>query len=342
MLSRVADSIYWMNRYIERADNYARFIDANLNLTLDLPPGMQEQWGPLISTTGDNDLFHKLYGEAAGGETASGAADGVSAPTASTASAPAARDDVIRFLLADERNLSSIGSCLSRARENARSIREMISLEIWEHLNDFHMQVRDAIRRDMGDVLRDPLPLCTLIRQQTQLYHGLYDTTLSHSEGWHFGMLGRQLERADQTTRLLDVKYFILLPRVEDVGRSFDLLQWSSVLKSASAYEMYNREFDRVDPRSIIRFLVLDRYFPRAIRFCLKLAETSLREITGSEMSSFTNRSEKLLGRLRSQLDYTEVEDIFHQGLHEYLDVMQLRLNEIGQGLGEFYFRIEE
>ena len=317
MLSRVADSIYWMNRYLERAENYARFIDANLNLTLDLPPGMAEQWEPLILVTGDHELFNSLYDVAD-------------------------RESVLRFLIEDRENPSSIRSCLHRARENARSIREMLSLEIFEHINEFYLRSREAMQPDkLGEILRDPLPFCTFVKEMSHLYYGLFETTLSHGEGWHFGMLGRQLERADQTTRLLDVKYFILLPRVEDVGRSFDLLQWSSVLKSASAFEMYNREYDRIDPRLIIRFLLFDRDFPRSILFCVVRTARSLQKITGSDGRSFENSPEKSLGRLRSDLEYTEVKEVYDIGLHEYLDRLQMRLNEIGVGLYNAYFRFE-
>ena len=319
MLSRVADSIYWMNRYIERAENYARFIDANLNLTLDLPPGMAEQWSPLISTTGDNDLFNELFDRAD-------------------------KDSVLRFLISDTRNPSSIRSCLHLARENARSIREILSMELWEHLNEFFLQTRDAtapgVRLD--ETLRDPLPLCRMTRDMSHLYYGLFETTLSHGEGWNFGILGRQLERADQTSRLLDVKYFILLPRLEDVGQSFDLLQWSSLLKSASAYEMYNRTFDRIDPRFISRFLLFDREFPRSILFCIVEAARALRRITGSEDRSFSNPAEKSIGRLRSELEYTEIAEVYDVGMHEYLDRLQIRMNEIGQGLFHTYFKFEQ
>lgn len=316
MLSRVADSIYWMNRYLERAENYARFIDANLNLTLDLPPGMAEQWAPLIQVTGDESLFREHFDEPS-------------------------REAVLRFLMDERENPSSIRSCIFRARENARSIREMLSLEIWEQLNEFYLKSREAMDTPatLAATLEDPLPFCRLVQEKCHLFYGLFETTLSHGEGWHFGALGRQLERADQTTRLLDVKYYILLPTVEDVGRSFDLLQWSSVLKSASAFEMYTRVYDRIEPRKIVRFLLFDRQFPRSIAFCAARAGGSLGQITGSRDRSFANTVEKNLGRLRSELEYTEISEVFDIGLHEYLDRLQLRLNEIGLGLQASYFR---
>ncbi len=315
MLSRVADSIYWLNRYIERADNYARFLDVNVNLTLDLPPDMPEQWQPLVFAAGDRDLFDRTYGEYT-------------------------KTNVLRFLIEDKRNPSSIYSCLFKARENARTIRDWLSLDIWEHVNDFFMEVREKVT-DIEGLTRDPLPFTDAVHRGCLFFYGLADTTVSHSEGWHFGTLGRMIERADKTSRLLDVKYFILLPRVTDIGGSFDLLQWSSVLKSASAFEMYNRSFDSIGPMQIAQFLLLDEEFPRSVRFCLSRAEESLRRISGADGRSFSNSAEKVIGQFRSQLDYTDINEIFNQGLHQYLDSLQLKLNEIDDALYETYFRLE-
>ena len=170
MLSRVADSIYWMNRYMERADSYARFIDVNLNLTLDLPPGMAEQWSPLVYTTGDNRLFSEISSEAS-------------------------REQVLRFLIQEERNPSSIRSCLLRARENARSVREHLSLELWEHINSCYIAVRDSTA-DIEAILREPVEFCQRIKRNHQLFLGLFDLTLSRGEAWYFGDIGRQAERA--------------------------------------------------------------------------------------------------------------------------------------------------
>ena len=316
MLSRVADSIYWLNRYMERAENYARFIDANMNLTLDLPAGMPEQWQPLVFATGDRDLYLENYGDFD-------------------------KNSVLRFLIEDKRNPSSIYSCLHRARENARGIRDWLSLDTWEHINDHFMEIRSAMD-NIDPILRDPLPFTNTVRKACLFFFGLADTTVSHSEGWHFGHLGRLVERADKTSRLLDVKYFILLPKADDVGGSFDLLQWSSVLKSASAYEMFHRRFDRISPRHIAEFLILDNEFPRAVRFCMEHAEESLRKISGRSSRGFTNPAEKALGRFRSQLDYTDIKDIFNQGLHEFLDLLQSRMNEIDVALHETFFQLDD
>jgi uncharacterized alpha-E superfamily protein len=312
MLSRVADSIYWLNRYIERAENYARFIDVNLNLTLDLPPDLTEQWKPLVITTGDYQLFEERYGE----------------PT---------KENVIQFLTFDVGNPNSILSCLYKARENARTVREIISTEMWEQINEFYLKVRDAVSHRVW-TMEKLTDFFKEIKMYSYLFAGIMDATISHTEGWHFGRMGRFLERADKTTRILDVKYFILLPDVGSVDTSLDLLQWLAVLKSASAFEMYRKSYGRISPYHIAQFLILDREFPRAIRHSLIQAEQSLHSISGTEIWMFKNLAERKLGLLRSDLDYTDINDIFSSGLHEYLDNIQLKLNEVGEAIYETFF----
>ncbi|MFQ3615088.1 MAG: alpha-E domain-containing protein [Cyanobacteriota bacterium] len=313
MLSRVADSIYWLNRYIERAENVARFVDVNLNLLLDSPVGMAQQWEPLVLTTGDLTLFRENYG-------------------AATA------DNVIRFLTFDAKYPNSILSCLQMARENARSVRESISSEMWEQVNDFYFMVKDACQRpddlDLSDFFLQ-------VKMSSHLFAGVMDATMSHNEGWHFGRIGRMIERADKTARILDVKYFILLPSVKDVGTPLDELQWIALLKSASGYEMYRKRQHRITPQDVVNFLVLDREFPRSIQFCLLEAERSLHQITGSSRGVWRNPAERTLGKLRSELDYITVEDITQRGLHEFLDDLETALNDIGRKIRETFFALE-
>ncbi|MEL6319921.1 MAG: alpha-E domain-containing protein, partial [Cyanobacteria bacterium J06626_14] len=248
MLSRVADSIYWLNRYVERAENVARFVDVNFNLLLDAPQDSQ-QWHPLVVTTGDLTLFNKRYGEATA-------------------------DNVIHFLTFDKHYENSILSCLQQARENARSVREIISSEMWEQINEFYLMVKNE---SAGATPLVELPkFFADVKLASHLFAGIMDATMSHNEGWHFGQIGRLLERADKTTRILDVKYFILLPSVTDIGGSLDELQWISLLKSTSGYEMYRKCQHRISPSSVAQFLILDRTFPRSIQFCLLQAEQSL------------------------------------------------------------------
>jgi uncharacterized alpha-E superfamily protein len=315
MLSRVADSIYWMNRFIERAENVARFVDVNLHLTLDLPATEAEQWEPLINTTGDRTIFEEHFDAYTG-------------------------TNVIRFLTFDPDYPNSILGCLHRARENARSVREVISSEVWEQVNRFYLMVRNAAFNDTG-VVYAPHEFFTEVKMASHLFAGLADATMSHEEAWHWGQLGRLTERADKTSRILDVKYFILLPDPSYVGTPYDNIQWAALLRSASALEMYRKRWGRIDPARVVEFLILDRYFPRAIRFCVRRAEDSLRALTGSPEGTYRNRPEQLLGRLRAELDFASTDDVFGGGLHEFLDAFQAKLNHVGEAISETFFALE-
>ena len=314
MLSRVADSIYWLNRYIERAENVARFVDVNLNLMLDLPAGMPQQWQPLVSVSGDLELFNSYYNEAN-------------------------IENVIRFLSFDLNNPNSIISCLKLARENARSIREVISSEMWEEVNSFYLMIKEA----SGIKSLSALPkLFSQVKMASHRFAGVMDATMSHNEGWHFGQLGRLLERADKTTRILDVKYFLLLPSAEWVGTPLDRIQWISLLKSASAYEMYRKSEHHITPSSVAEFLILDRQFPRSIYFCLWQAQQCLHEITQTSPGTWCNGAERALGKLCSGLNYLTIEDIIQSGLHEFLNNMQDSINEVGNEIYSTFIALDD
>ena len=313
MLSRVADSIYWMSRYVERAENVARFIDVNLNLALDVGPEMERHWDPLIYTTGDHDDFQKRYPEGT-------------------------QQNVIQFLTFDTQNPNSILCCLRTARENARTVRDMISSPMWEELNKFFLLVKTA---SQPQVLGSPFDFFAQIKLSAYTLDGAVQSTLSHNEAWHFHRMGQLIERADKTSRILDVKYYLLLPQVSDVGTQLDTNQWSALLKSASALEMYRKAHGRMTPQQVAEFLLLDREFPRAVRFCVSRAEHSLLTITGGTRGNFDNRAEQYLGRLRSELDYTNIDEIFATGLHEFIDQFQGKMNEVGNAISDTFFAVE-
>ena len=313
MLSRVADSIFWMRRYIERAENVARFIDVTLNLTLGLGVDRYQQWEPLVYTTGDHELFREHFDEVN-------------------------QKNVIRFLTFDERNPNSILSCLKMARENARTSREMLSSQMWEELNKFYLFVRD--HRNDTTAVDSPFEFFGRIRQAGYLLEGVTYSTMSHGEAWNFGRLGALLERADKTSRILDVKYYLLLPEVSDVGTPIDISQWGMLLKSASALEMYRRRHGRLSPKQVAAFMLLDRDFPRAIRFCISRAEQSLLAITGGTAGNFQNKSEQYLGRLRAELDFLHIDDVMNVGLHEFIDDFQYKLNLAGDVISEMFFEV--
>ncbi len=313
MLSRVANSIYWMNRYVERSENYARFMGVTFNLILDMPPGGKQQWEPLLMVTGDDRLFYEHYDE----------------PTP---------ENVLRFISFDERNPNAVLSCLFRARENARSIREIISREMWEQLNQFYHRIREHSGKKKWN-MDNWQDFFNEVKMGSQLFFGIIDSTITRNEGWHFGRLGRYLERADKTSRFIDVKYFILLPGSDPVGSNLDQLQWSTVLKSVSAFNMYRQAYRSINPLEIVTFLVLDREFPRSIYYCLQQAELSLKKINGG--ASIGRPAAKLLGKLLADLEYSDVNDIFALGLHQFLDHFQFRLNKVGDAIFDAYFALK-
>ena len=313
MLSRVADSVYWLARQIERAENVARFLDVNHHLSLDTS-SLDAQWEPLIQTSGDLDLFRTHYGEVF------------------------TEENVIRFLAFDSVNPNSILSCVNRARENARGVREAISSEMWVQVNTFYHDVRNAGGWD--GIRESPHAFFNSVKLDSHLFTGVTDTTMSHGEAWHFMRVARNLERADKTTRLMDMKYFILLPQGVDVGSPLDDVQWMAVLKSASALEMYRKKHGPMDPARVVEFLLLDREFPRSVQSCVQTAEESLRSVTGSAPATFRNAAEQEMGRLCSELAYTSTADVLRVGLHEELDRLQARLNRVDDLVHETFFAL--
>jgi uncharacterized alpha-E superfamily protein len=314
MLSRVADSVYWMSRYVERAENVARFIDVNFQLMLDEAGGGDRQWQPLVNTSGDHEDFNKRY-------------------------RIASQEEVITFLTFDTANPNSILSCLRTARENARTVREIISSEMWLQINRFYLKVKSAA--ETANWLDSANELFTEVKEASHLFNGITDATMTHNEAWHFCRLARMLERADKTSRMLDVKYYILLRSAEDVGSAFDDIQWAAVLRSASAFEMYRKRHGRISPQGVVDFLILDREFPRAIQFCLTAARDSLHAISGTPLGTFRYAPEKLLGQLCSDLSFASLDEIISAGLHQYLDDLQTKVNAVGAGIHETFFAIK-
>lgn len=317
MLSRVADSIYWMTRYIERAENIARFIDVNLNLSLDVTSGFAGDWQPLVMTTGDHGVFEKRYGR------------------------DYSRENVIQFLALDREYGNSIISCVAAARENARSVREIISSGIWEQINRSYLLLKDAAKnREAG---KDPHRFFKGITAMSHMFTGLLHATMSRGEAFHFALLGQFLERADKTSRLLDVKYFMLLPKPENVNSPYDVIQWGAVLKSTSGLEIYRKQFHRIVPKQVCDFLIFDPNFPRSIHCCLTNAKSALDEITDTPTrGAVSNPAEKSLGRLCADLYYSDIDDVISVGMHEYLDDLQTKINRVGIDIRKAFFRIPD
>ena len=264
-----------------------------------------------MDTTGDAAEFAKRYGTAN-------------------------QSNVIQFLTFDQENVNSIRSCLRAARENARSVREIISSEMWEQLNKFYLMVNSAAADASSQT--DPQDLFASVKMARHLFTGVTDATMTHNEAWHFCRLGRMLERADKTSRILDVKYFLLLPTVADVGTTSDDIQWAAVLRSASAFEMYRKCHGRIVPDRIVEFLLVEKDFPRAINYCLVRARECVHAISGTPVGIWRYPVERLLGELCSELAYARIESIVTAGLHEYLDRLQNKMNQVGNGISETFF----
>ncbi|MBN7815536.1 alpha-E domain-containing protein [Algoriphagus pacificus] len=316
MLSRVANHIYWLGRYLERAENYARFIDVNFNLMQDLPLDLKEQWQPLIAATGDMKLYldtHQTF----------------------------SRDQVLFFLSFDEKNPNSMINTISNARENARIIRDSLSKETWEEVNELYYMIKHGAEKKMWKK-EDPRLFFEKIKNQILLIYGIADNTVARVEGWFFRQLGQFLERADQTSRILDVKYHILLPSPEEVGTPLDFLHWMALLKSVTGFNSYRRLYGNIDPAGVVEFLVLNKYFPRSIYYCIREAEKCLLNISGNSAGGYQNSAEKAMGELRSKLEYAEVSEIITIGLHQYLDSLQLKIIHISDLIDNNFFRIRD
>jgi uncharacterized alpha-E superfamily protein len=313
MLSRVADSLYWLGRYIERAENNARMLDVNLQLMLDASlvknRDNQQHWESIIYSLEDTKLFQKLY--------------------------PAINGQyVVEFVSFEKKNPNSIFSCLCSARENARTVREQISSEMFEQINRLFLDFRSGEAHLLFQ--SSTYQFFEWILRGCHLFQGVADATMAHDEGWDFIQLGKFIERADRTSRILDIKYHVLLPKGEQIGGNVDLVQWLAVLNSCSAGEPYRKHFQgQVAPWKVAEFLIKHQTFPRSIRFCVDSFDFSLHRITGVELGDFhySTEAERLSGKLLADLSYVTMADIFQIGLHQYLDAIQLRLNEIGNAV---------
>ncbi len=308
MLSRVANAIYWMSRYAERAENAARFVDVNLQLTLDRSVGLEPQWRPLIDVSGDLEAYEQRR-------------DNFD------------RDTVLEFLTLDADNPNSILSSVAVARENARTVRETITAEMWEQINSLYHLMRRSTPADLDHLFFQR------IKRSAMLFAAIADNSQSRGLAWSFGHLGRMIERADKTSRILDVKYYLLLPSAEDVGTNVDTIQWRALLHSTDALEMYRQQHGTIAPGRVAGFLMLDRAFPRSMAFCLDRAGRCLDDLATGDRRHATARLRRQHGRLQSELRYHTIDEIITGGLHEYIDSFQQRLNAIDDAVHDAFFR---
>jgi len=317
MLSRVADSCFWLSRYMERAESNARILDVNIQLVLDFEDqnstDSNRQWQPILATLEDHEIFHDVY-------------EDVSA------------DSVMEFVTFEKTNPNSILSSVTYARENARTVREQISSEMWEQLNRLYLFFQSTAAHE--SFRASPIGFYRALVDKLHSFQGITDATMTHGEGWQFLQAGKYIERADSTSRVLDFKYHVLLPSGERVGGNVDITQWMAVLRSCSAMEAYLKLLHgRVTSWEVAQFLILHDNFPRSIRFCVDALDRSLHSISGTDRGHFSNEAERLSGMLRSSLDFTTASSIFQFGLHQYLDQTQARIQEVSNALADTYCR---
>jgi uncharacterized alpha-E superfamily protein len=291
MLSRTADQLYWMARYVERAENIARTLDVSYRMSL--MPGEASEgssiWASAIQIGGNWDEYNARYG----------------------AVTP---HNVIRYLALDADNRSSIYTCMQGARENARALRGSITTDMWESLNATWIELREL---DQAKLARDGYQnFFDWVKERSHLFQGVIDGTLLRDESHHFIQLGGSIERADSTARLLDGKYHVLLPRVEDVGGVLDYYQWGAVLRSVSAFRSYHRIYRNViTPDRVAELLILRADMPRSLHACFNRITDTLDDLCGSR----SYESRRLSGEIHARLHFGRMSTIFESGLHEFL-----------------------
>ncbi len=317
MLSRVAENLYWMGRYVERAESIARLLDAAFYLELDAAGFAREEDG-----SGPVEGVLTILGCRADFEAEHADSD---------------RDVMLRYLTFERKNPRSIVTMIGRARENARGTQEAISAEVWSELNRIYLYLGGpkAQRRFASS----PSAFFSAIKKSCILWSGLVDGTLARDEVYHFLQAGRYLERADQIGRVVAAKsHYLHEPEAGKIA-PMRAVQWSSLLRSCSAYDAYLRTFqERVDPQGVVRYLVLDADFPRALRFCVARCRESLHEISGGDDDGYGSEAERLLGRLDGELRYIDVNEIFDRGLPRFLGGVQDTCARVGEEFHKAYF----
>ena len=303
MLARVVESLYWMARYLERAEDTARLINATTMMQMDMPLSARLGWEDLLKVVGLDEAFHALYDEAT-------------------------EKAVMSFLIQDERNPSSIFACVRHARENTRTFREVLPRESWEWVNELYLYTSTHVASALDR--RKRLEVLTEIIRRRQAVVGLLAGTMSRDEAFQFMQLGRNIERADMTSRVVDVGYAINLPHQD--SQYFDLV-WMSVLQGLSAHQMYLRHVDvHARGHKVLAFLLNDLQFPRSVRYCLHEIQFALGELPG-------NAPMRCLQGMLSLVDEADYRKLSVSGLHEFCDDLQGQLADLNEVVGQTFFR---
>ena len=309
MLGRTANGLYWMNRYIERADNMARLVDAGLRMALTRSDDAAEEWISVVTSAGAGEGFYARHQECT----------------------PA---KVVDFLLRDTTNSSSVLSSIETARANARMVRTALTRETWEAINEAWMTSKRMLARPIDP--RELPRILDAIKRETALIRGAFYGTMLRNEIFDFSQLGAFVERADNTARILDVKYYVLLPSVSWVGSSLDNSQWESILRSVSAHRSYRWVYEAdYRPTNIADFLILNRRMPRSLAFCYRMIAESL-DFLADEYGE-RHACHDTLEETMATLKPGTVQQIFDGGLHEFLGQFIVRNNTLGNQVASDY-----
>lgn len=316
MLSRIANSLYWLSRYLERADNTSRLIEINLSYLLETEDALNEdaQWRPLLMISGSEANYADRMGPEITG----------------------AR--VLQFLSRDAENANAIRTCLKLARENARVVRDQITKEMWETINELWLFADETLKEPLST--EDSPRFFGAIRKEVSRFHGTTASTMMRGEAYGFYLLGTHLERADMTARILDVKYHLLLPSLSLVGSALDYYQWAALLRSLSGFEAFRRKCQSgLRPADVAGFTILEKDFPRSLSFCVDRITQALRRvgIKGPEARTY-----KALGRLTDDLDEISGEAIFEHGLHEFLEDFLSKISLLSDAVSWDYFQVAD
>jgi uncharacterized alpha-E superfamily protein len=311
LLSRYAEALFWLARYMERIENLARILDVTDTFVRH---GVdQSGWRSIIQINADEDRFLERYDRATS-------------------------ETVAQFYLVDRENPNSILSCLFAARENARTLRPLISTEMWSQINIFYNRVRLLTAADAAPSRVSGL--CAYLKEQCQAHAGITDGTFYRDQGWAFYCIGKYIERGDQTSRLVDIKYHTLLPKVDDVGSALDVSQWHALLRTASGYHAYRRIHPSgMTPESVAGFLLMNHSFPRSITLCLHQIEIYLSQLSSGYGLRGAYAAQEQLDELRAAMMDQSIEQILARGLHEFLDWVQVQFTGLQEAMAANFWR---
>ncbi|MEM6579371.1 MAG: alpha-E domain-containing protein [Pseudomonadota bacterium] len=303
MLGKTANGLFWMYRYLERAENNARLIETGQRIALTRSGGAQDDWASVMQTTATHAGFSDKHSDVT-------------------------RENAIDWMLRDPDNPSSVRSSVEAARQNARMVRTALTAEVWSAMNGCYIDVKQALARRVSE--RDLPSVLGLVRQRTALVRGATHGTMLRNDMYDFARLGTFLERADNTARILDTKYYVLLPTSAPVGSQLDNVQWETILRSVSGESGYRKVYgQKVQPRNIATFLILDLRMPRSLNFCCSKLRDNLGYLVsdyGTRLASF-GLADALCRRFMSH----DVDAIVDYGLHEYIQDVVSSLYELGQ-----------